>query len=214
MLKNKKQLTTRCYNLEIRADENETGVIEGVPIVFDKETVIYDYCGQYREVIEKNALKNTDMKDVRLFVNHDTDKLTLARSKNGKGTMSFEVQEDGVHMRATLDIENNTEAKNLYSAIKRGDMDGMSFMFRVDKDEWEGLDSDLPLRKIKSISIIHEVSVVNFPAYNQTSVSARSSEEIETSPLEEARKAQSEETEKRKSAEIDLLKLKYKYLMS
>lgn len=214
MLKNKKQLTTRCYNLEIRADENETGVIEGVPIVFDKETVIYDYCGQYREVIEKDALKNTDMKDVRLFVNHDTDKLTLARSKNGKGTMSFEVQEDGVHMRATLDIENNTEAKNLYSAIKRGDMDGMSFMFRVDKDEWEDLDSDLPLRKIKSISIIHEVSVVNFPAYNQTSVSARSSEETETSPLEEARKAQSEETEKRKSAEIDLLKLKYKYLMS
>ena len=214
MLKNKKQLTTRCYNLEIRADENETGVIEGVPIVFDKETVIYDYCGQYREVIEKDALKNTDMKDVRLFVNHDTDKLTLARSKNGKGTMSFEVQEDGVHMRATLDIENNTEAKNLYSAIKRGDMDGMSFMFRVDKDEWENLDSDLPLRKIKSISIIHEVSVVNFPAYNQTSVSARSSEETETSPLEEARKAQSEETEKRKNAEIDLLKLKYKYLMS
>ena len=214
MLKNKKQLTTRCYNLEIRADENETGVIEGVPIVFDKETVIYDYCGQYREVIEKDALKNTDMKDVRLFVNHDTDKLTLARSKNGKGTMSFEVQEDGVHMRATLDIENNTEAKNLYSAIKRGDMDGMSFMFRVDKDEWEDLDSNLPLRKIKSISIIHEVSVVNFPAYNQTSVSARSSEETETSPLEEARKAQSEETEKRKSAEIDLLKLKYKYLIS
>lgn len=214
MLKNKKQLTTRCYNLEIRADENETGVIEGVPIVFDKETVIHDYCGQYREVIEKDALKNTDMKDVRLFINHDTDKLTLARSKNGKGTMSFEVQEDGVHMRATLDIENNTEAKNLYSAIKRGDMDGMSFMFRVDKDEWEDLDSDLPLRKIKSISIIHEVSVVNFPAYNQTSVSARSSEETETSPLEEARKAQSEETEKRKSAEIDLLKLKYKYLMS
>ena len=214
MLKNKKQLTTRCYNLEIRADENETGVIEGVPIVFDKETVIYDYCGQYREVIEKDALKNTDMKDVRLFVNHDTDKLTLARSKNGKGTMSFEVQEDGVHMRATLDIENNTEAKNLYSAIKRGDMDGMSFMFRVDKDEWEDLDSDLPLRKIKSISIIHEVSVVNFPAYNQTSVSARSSEETDTSPLEEARKAQSEETEKRKNAEIDLLKLKYKYLMS
>lgn len=214
MLKNKKQLTTRCYNLEIRADENESGVIEGVPIVFDKETVIYDYCGHYREVIEKDALKNTDMKDVRLFVNHDTDKLTLARSKNGKGTMSFEVQEDGVHMRATLDIENNTEAKNLYSAIKRGDMDGMSFMFRVDKDEWEDLDSDLPLRKIKSISIIHEVSVVNFPAYNQTSVSARSSEETETSPLEEARKAQSEETEKRKSAEINLLKLKYKYLMS
>ena len=214
MLKNKKQLTTRCYNLEIRADENETGVIEGVPIVFDKETVIYDYCGQYREVIEKDALKNTDMKDVRLFVNHDIDKITLARSKNGKGTMSFEVKEDGVHMRATLDIENNTEAKNLYSAIKRGDMDGMSFMFRVDKDEWEYLDSDLPLRKIKSISIIHEVSVVNFPAYNQTSVSARSSEETDTSPLEEARKAQSEETEKRKSAEIDLLKLKYKYLMS
>lgn len=204
------KLTTRSYNLELRADENEQGVIEGVPIVFGKETIINDCFGQYKEIIDRSALDKTDLKDVRLFVNHDTDKITLARSKNGKGTMSLEVKEDGVHIRAKLDIENNTEAKNLYSAIKRGDMDGMSFMFRVNDDEWVDLDKDVPTRTIKGISIVHEVSVVNFPAYKDTSVSARSSQENETSVLEEARKAYSKEIEQN---DVNLLKLKYEYLL-
>lgn len=204
------KLTTRSYNLELRVDENEQGVIEGVPIVFGKETIINDCFGQYKEIIDRSALDKTDLKDVRLFVNHDTDKITLARSKNGKGTMSLEVKEDGVHIRAKLDIENNTEAKNLYSAIKRGDMDGMSFMFRVNDDEWVDLDKDVPTRTIKGISIVHEVSVVNFPAYKDTSVSARSSKENETSVLEEARKAYSKEIEQN---DVNLLKLKYEYLL-
>ena len=92
------KLTTRSYNLELRADENEQGVIEGVPIVFGKETIINDCFGQYKEIIDRSALDKTDLKDVRLFENHDTDKITLARSKNGKGTMSLEVKEDGVHI--------------------------------------------------------------------------------------------------------------------
>lgn len=217
-MKNKRKfskdvLTTRNYNLEIRADEKESGIIEGVPIVFERETIITDWAGQYKEIVDRNALRKTDLKDVRLFVNHDTNKITLARSKNGKGTMQLSVEDDGLHMKAELDIENNVEAKSLYSAVKRGDMDGMSFMFRIDGEEWSDLDKEVPTRRITSISVVHEVSVVNFPAYQQTSVNARSSQESETSVLAEARKAYSEETEQKKKKELELEKLKYSYLL-
>lgn len=217
-MKNKRKfskdvLTTRNYNLEIRADENESGIIEGVPIVFERETIIKDWAGQYKEIVDRKALDKTDLKDVRLFVNHDTNKITLARSKNGKGTMQLSVEDDGLHMKAELDIENNVEAKSLYSAVKRGDMDGMSFMFRIDGEEWSDLDKEVPTRRITSISVVHEVSVVNFPAYQQTSVNARSSQESETSVLAEARKVYSEETEQKKKKELELEKLKYSYLL-
>lgn len=211
---NKNILTTRHYNLEIRADDSDTGIITGVPIVFERETIITDWAGQYKEIIDRNALNKTDLKDVRLFVNHDVNKITLARSKNGKGTMQLSVEDDGLHIQAQLDIENNVEAKSLYSAIKRGDMDGMSFMFRIDGEEWLDLDSDVPTRRITSISIVHEVSVVNFPAYQQTSVNARSSKESETSVLEEARKRFSEETELKNKQMLELEKEKYKYFAS
>lgn len=203
------KLTTRNYNIELRTDENESGVIEGVPIVFDKETIIHDAFGDFKEVIERTALDKTDLKDVRLFVNHDTSKISLARSKNGKGTMSLEVKPDGLHMRAKLDIVNNTEAKNLYSAVQRGDMDGMSFMFRIDKEEWQDLEAEVPTRVIKNISIVHEVSVVNFPAYNQTSVSARDNAEAE-SILAEARKKYTLENV---TKQVEVEKLKYQYLL-
>lgn len=208
----KNELVTRCYQLELRADNDKTGHISGVPIVFGKATRIRDWVGEYEEIIDSKALDNADLKDVRLFVNHDINKITLARSKNGKGTMKLEVKEDGLHMEADLDTENNSEARALHSAISRGDMDGMSFMFEIRGDKWDGLDTDLPKRTITDIRIVHEVSVVNFPAYADTVVSARSSEETATSVLEEARKAYLEETKRTKKDALELEKLKYKIL--
>lgn len=190
------ELVTRSYVAEFRASEKEDeyGTIEGTPIVFNQDTTLRDWAGEFVERIVPEALKNTDMKDVRLFVNHDTNKIALARSKNGNGTMSLTVDDKGVHMRARLDVDNNAEARALYSAVQRGDMDGMSFMFRIGGEKWDDLESERPIRTITDISIIHEVSVVNFPAYPQTSVSARSSEETDYSPLEEARRKHAEET--------------------
>ena len=176
------ELVTRAFTTQFEASEDEHGIIEGVPIVFGQDARIQDWAGEFIERIDPSALNNTDMRDVRLFINHDTSKMTLARSKNGNGTMTLNVQPDGVHMRAKLDIDNNAEARALYSAIQRGDMDGMSFMFRIRGQEWKDIDSELPTRIITDISIIHEVSVVNFPAYQSTSVSARSTEETD-SPL-------------------------------
>lgn len=192
----KNELVTRAYNVDFRAVEGTENVIEGIPIVFDKATTIHDYFGDFEEIIDRHALDKTDFKDVALFVNHDMNKIALARTKNGHGTMSLSIEEDGLHIRAELDVENNSEARALYSAIKRGDIDGMSFAFRIKSQEWSNLDSETPTRKITDISILHEVSVVNYPAYPQTSVNARSKgEETTYSPLEEARKAYTKEIE-------------------
>lgn len=184
------ELVTRSYSVEFRAVENEENVIEGVPIVFERSTKIADWAGEFEEVIDRHALDNADLRDVALFINHDMNKIALARTKNGHGTMSLDIQDDGLHIKATLDVENNSEARALYSAVKRGDIDGMSFAFRIKSQEWIGLDTDVPTRRITDISVVHEVSVVNYPAYPQTSVDARSKdEEASYSPLEEARKA-------------------------
>ena len=205
------ELVTRQFTATFRTVENEEegAVIEGTPIVFNQDTKMQDWAGEYNERIDVHALDNADLKDIRLFVNHDTNKIALARTKNGRGTMSFNIDNEGLHIKATLDTENNQEARSLYSAIKRGDMDGMSFMFRIKSQEWLDLDTECPTRVIKEISIVHEVSVVNFPAYPQTSIDARdNSEETEYSPLEEARKALSEETDKKKLLEIQKIKNK------
>ena len=198
------ELVTRSYAATFRAseEEEERGVITGTPIVFNQDTIIRDWAGEFIERIDPKALSKTDMKDVRLFVNHDLSKIALARSKNGNGTMSFDVGKDGVNFRAVLDIDNNAEARALHSAVQRGDVDGMSFGFRIAGEEWSDLESDYPIRTITDISIIHEVSVVNFPAYPQTSVSARSTEETDYSPLAEARARHAEETADTRAVEL------------
>lgn len=138
----------RAFNFEVRAAQNEEHghFLEGMPIVFDQRTDL-GYCD---EIIAKGALDNADLKDVRFLINHNTDMIPLARSRNNNenSTMQMKVEEDGMTIRVDLDIENNTEAKNLYSAVERGDLDGMSFMFTVDGDTWEDLESEHPTRTI------------------------------------------------------------------
>lgn len=163
----------RTFNFEVRAenDEERGNIIEGRAIVYDEPTDM----GWYQEVISGGALQDTNLKDVRLLVNHNVDMIPLARSRNNNenSTMQLSVGEEGMDIRANLDTENNAEAKSLYSAVTRGDISGMSFMFGVDEDRWENLDTDYPTRYITSIAQVFEVSAVTFPAYEQTSLEAR-----------------------------------------
>ena len=173
MGKNNKELERRSYSFEVRAEETEHGnIITGRPIVYNSRTDL----GWYDEIIEPGALNNTDLTDVRFLVNHDTSKIPLARSRNNNGnsTMQLSVDNDGMSIRVTLDTENNSEARALYSAVKRGDISGMSFMFAIRDEEWDDLDSDHPIRHIKDISTVVEVSAVTFPAYESTEINARS----------------------------------------
>ena len=187
MEKQNKEIRMFTGALECREDtERQKNTLVGVPIVFEQKTDL----GMWEEVIEKGALDQTDLKDVRLLVNHDTNQLPLARSRNNNAnsTMQLKVEEDGLHVRADLDVENNPRAAEVLSAVQREDVTGMSFMFTVDKDSWENLESEHPTRHILSIGKVFEASVVTFPAYEQTSVYARSLENVQ-SELESERKA-------------------------
>lgn len=160
-------------DFEVRADQNEQhgNFITGRPIVYDARTNI----GAWDEIIDRGALDETDLKDVRFLVNHNVDMIPLARSRNNNAnsTMQMRVDENGMEIRVDLDTENNADAKSLYSAVSRGDISGMSFMFSVDGDKWDDADSDHPTRHIRSIKRVLEVSAVTFPAYAQTSIQTR-----------------------------------------
>ena len=163
----------RSFDFEVRAEQSEEHghFLSGRPIVFGQRTDL----GWYDELIERGALDTTDLKDVRFLVNHNTDMIPLARSRNNtdNSTMQMSVDEDGMGIRVDLDTENNADAKSLYSAVGRGDITGMSFMFSVDKDSWDDIDTDHPTRHVRSIARVLEVSAVTFPAYSQTSIQTR-----------------------------------------
>lgn len=163
----------RAFNFEVRAEENEEHghYLAGTPIVYNTTTDL----GWYDEVIDRGALDEADLKDVRFLINHNTDMVPLARSRNNNvnSTMQLEVNDGGMNIRVDLDVDNNTDARNLYSAVERGDLDGMSFMFTVDADAWEDLESEHPTRHIEKLGKVFEVSAVTFPAYEATTISAR-----------------------------------------
>lgn len=212
-MKNKKPilgtLEHRSYLCEVRAEQDEKrgAIITGHPIVFGQVTQITTWVGTLRETIDRGAIDDqTDMRDVRFLVGHDDRMIPLARSRNNNenSTMQLTLDEIGLGMRADMDTENNTTARALYSAAGRGDISGMSFAFFVDKDSWDDLDTDNPLRHIRHISRIIEVSAVAFPAYEGTDLEAadeRNRLESLVSSLESARNAAAEQRAREENAE-------------
>lgn len=194
----------RAFNFDVRAEENEQHghFLSGRPIVFGQRTNL----GWYDEIIEAGALDTTDLKDVRFLVNHNTDMIPLARSRNNteNSTMQMSVDADGMGIRVDLDTENNADARSLYSAVSRGDITGMSFMFVVDKDSWDNVDTEHPTRHVRSIRNVMEVSAVTWPAYSQTSIQARGIADA----LDSAKA--SLDSERAKVAELKLAKEKIK----
>lgn len=185
-----KPLESRGYSFEVRAEHNDEhgDYITGRAIVYDSPTNID---GLFEETICKGSLDGSDLTDVRFLVNHDTSKIPLARSRrnNSNSTMQLLVDDEGMQIRVNLDTENNAEARALYSAVKRGDISGMSFMFVVEQERWEETDSDYPKRFVEKISTVIEVSAVTFPAYEDTDISARNKKALDSAKraLENAR---------------------------
>ena len=172
----------RGFSAELRATGSDTAktghIVEGLAAVYDKETVIRDMFGEFTEVIREGAFDETDFDDVMFLVNHDFKGIPLARSRrNNKSdkpnTMKLWVDAKGINISADLDTANNSRAQELYSAIDRGDMDGMSFCFYVREDglKWN---EDFTRREIFKVEKVIEVSAVNLPAYNATTIDSRS----------------------------------------
>lgn len=164
--------------------EPTKGIIEGRPIVYEQRTAIGDY---FYEEIARGALDDADLTDVKFMVNHNDGMIPLARHRRGKrSSMDITIDDDGMQIKTTLDVENNATARELCSAVTRGDIEDMSFAFgiMVSGEEWRDLDKDMPTRRITKISKVCEVSAVNDGAYPQTEIYARS-----TSPLDNEKSA-------------------------
>ena len=125
--------------------------------------------------------------------------------------MQLNLDDRGLYVKASLDIENNSEARSLYSAVKREDIDGMSFIFYVEQERWDDLDTDMPTRHILKIAKVIEVSAVNFPAYTGTDINARDPRALDNAArvLDNARS----KLDNLKNGLLELEKLKTQILM-
>lgn len=208
----KSGLVRRSYNFDVRASEENDGIVEltGRPIVYNSRTDL----GWFDEIIMPGALDGADLTDVRFLVNHDTKMIPLARSRRNNArnnTMQLSTDAMGMSMDwIRLDVKNNEKSRALASAVSRGDMTGMSFMFSIDGEEWEDLESDHPTRKITKIGSVVEISAVTFPAYEATEINERCKQALDSAraALDSARRDRSKSLD----SDLELLKEKTKIL--
>ena len=158
---------------EVRAVATDDGSLKigGYAATFNSEASGLNF----REVIAPGAFTRALASEdpVFLLVNHDMEGIPLASTQSG--TLQLRQDTTGLYMEATLDPAN-PKAQELSSALRRGDMDKMSFAFTVSP---EGQTRDAGLRTINDIERLYEVSVVTLPAYDSTSVGMRSAEELD-----------------------------------
>lgn len=163
----------RLSEIQLNNENNEM-VLEGYAIVFNKETLIGDEKRGFIEAIDKNALAQTQMKDVPLKYNHQDNFLVIARTRNE--SLTLVVDEIGLKIRAKLlDTASN---QDIYKMVQNGLLDKMSFAFSVKEQTWDR-SGEIPKRMIKSIERLYDVSIVDTPAYEDTSIYARSLETME-----------------------------------
>jgi len=218
MAKNKKPIygeqELRAFSMPDLAADDTGHTVEGHAAVFGQT---YNMYGCWNETIARGAFDNTDFSDVLFSINHDLSKIPLARSRNNNAnsTLQLQVDNQGLNTRASLDTETNMDAKALYGSIQRGDMNGMSYIFSVRKDEWTGLDTDMPSRTITDIAKVFEVSAVSMPANPGTDIIARSQSALESAEkvLENARARALDSTNEQRNNDLEVLKLKNQILM-
>ena len=143
-------------------------IITGYAVVFDQRTVLFkdpDTGIEYGEIIDRHALDGADMEDVVLRYNHQGRVLARTRNKS----LQLSIDAHGLKIRA--DMSGSDEAMGFYKEIKSGLLDKMSFAFQVKEESY---DRATNTRRILAISCLRDVSLVDFPAYDQTQVSARS----------------------------------------
>ena len=167
----------RLLDVELRTpEEDDKMIVEGYAITFNSPAT-----HGYTEIISDRALDNTDMTDVPLKYNHEDSHLIMARTRN----KSLELKKDdkGLFIRAELiDTQSN---KDIYKSIKAGLIDKMSFAFTTRGDEY---DYDTDTRTITDIDKLYDVSVVDMPFYDSTSVYARNENDEFLARREELRK--------------------------
>ena len=164
---------------EIQAVSEEKMIIEGYAIKFNEQTLIGTEAHGFKEIIAIDALTETNMKDVPLKYNHQDNFLVIARTRNK--SLELEVDEVGLKIRAELlDTQSN---QDIYKMVKSGLLDKMSFAFTVKNQSWDRTGT-IPVRTIQKIDRLYDVSIVDVPAYEGTSVYARSLELLDNDTRE------------------------------
>lgn len=173
-------------------DDKDACEVHGRAIVFDTPQVIYKdrFGNEYREIIDSHALDNAIMKDVPLRLDHDKSGVAiLARTRNKSLTLTK--KDDGLYIDAEL---RSNLGKDVYTAVKEGDIKDMSFGFICNKDKF---DSKTNTRTVLEIAKLTDVSIVQDGAYDEAYVEARNeSTPAWISELEEKRSKEKFEREK------------------
>lgn len=152
--------------VETRA-EDEKRTLAGYAAVFNSDT---DIGGWWTERVAPGAFSDTISGDIRALIDHDTGRI-IGRTKSG----TLRLKQDERGLAVEIDVPNTTNGNDLWELVERGDISGMSFGFRVTKQEWDET-IDPPVRTIQAVELF-EVSAVAFPAYDDTEIGKRSLEE-------------------------------------
>lgn len=184
---------------EIRAVSEEKMIIEGYAIKFNEETLIGSEDYGFREIIDPQALGSANMKDVPLKYNHQDNFLVLARTRN----KSLELTIDEVGLRIKAELLDTQSNRDIYKMVQNGLLDKMSFAFTVKSQSWDRTGT-IPKRTITEIERLFDVSIVDVPAYEGTSVYARSLELLD----DETRRLDNLELEKQKRIIRTKIKIK------
>ena len=164
---------TRLAEVEL-IEENEKMILEGYAIIYNEETLIGSEEYGFIESISPDAITEDAIRDVPMKYNHMDSFLIIARTKNQ--SLQLTSDEHGLKVRAELlDTQHN---KDIYKMVKSGLLESMSFAFTVKDQEWDH-EGDIPRRYIKEIDRLYDVSIVDIPAYDSTSIFARSLESMD-----------------------------------
>ena len=169
-----KQMRIMNNNLEVRMnDEDHSMILEGYAATYDNPTVLYEYDGvEYYEVIERGAFDNIDSKDCCLKYNHSNNIPLLARTRGG----SLELFVDDIGLRFKAKLFETQTSRDVYELVKQGGLDKCSFAFTIREESY---DRQTRTRHIKKIDKLFDVAIVDIPAYDSTSVSARNFFELQ-----------------------------------
>lgn len=184
---------------EIRATSEEKMIIEGYAIKFNEETLIGSEEYGFREEIDASALTGAKMSDVPLKYNHQDNFLVLARTRN----KSLELEVDNVGLKITAELLDTQSNRDIYLMVRNGLLDKMSFAFTVKSQSWDR-SGEIPKRTVKEIDRLYDVSIVDVPAYEGTSIYARSLELLDG----ETRRLENLELERQKKIIRTKIKIK------
>lgn len=195
----------RAFEVQVRSTPDTEGTekelwVEGYAVRFNSPTVLFEMDEvEYKEQIDDRAFEECDMTDVIFNYNHGGKVMARTRNK----TLLLEVKEDGLHIRARLD--GTEEGRKLYNEIKGGYIDRMSFRFSIREEAYDKKNHMWTVRKVKRL---YDVSAVDIPAYDDTSIEARKNFILEADAQEKRERQAAAELERRRLAATIKLSMK------